>query len=101
VDWRKKKARRIAWERIQLLFTLALEEVKKGDVVRANRYIEHILKLSRKYNIRLPREMKMYICKKCHSFLIPGKTSQVRLKKGKIVIKCLKCGSYKRYIYKK
>ena len=101
MDWRKKKARRIAWERIQLLFTLALEEVKKGDVVRANRYIEHILKLSRKYNIRLPREMKMYICKKCHSFLIPGKTSQVRLKKGKIVIKCLKCGSYKRYIYKK
>ncbi|MCD6370913.1 MAG: RNAase P [Thermoplasmata archaeon] len=101
MDWRKKKARRIAWERIQLLFTLALEEVKKGNVVRVNRYIEHILKLSRKYNIRLPREMKMYICKKCHSFLIPGKTSQVRLKKGKIVIKCLKCGSYKRYIYKK
>ena len=101
MDWRKKKARRIAWERIQLLFNLALEEVKKGNVIRANRYMEHILKLSRKYNIRLPREMKMYICKKCHSFLIPGRNSQVRLKKGKIVIKCLKCGSYKRYIYKK
>lgn len=101
MNWRKKKARRIAWERIQILFTLALEEVKKGNVTRANRYIEHILKLSKKYNIRLPREMKMYICKKCQSFLIPGRTSQVRLKKGKIVIKCLNCGSYKRYIYKK
>ena len=101
MNWRKKKARKIAWERIQILFELAMEEGKKGNFERARRYVEHILNLSNKYKVRLPREMKIHICKRCHSILIPGKTSQVRLKKGKVVIKCLNCGAYKRYPYKK
>ena len=63
--------------------------------------MEHMLNLSTKYNVRLPRDMKRYICKDCHTFLLPGKTAQVRVKKGKIVIKCLHCGNYKRYLYKK
>ncbi len=101
MDWRKKKARKIAWERIQILFNLAMEEGRKGNLSRASRYVEHILNLSRKYNVRLPREMKRYICKNCRAVLIPGKTAQVRLKKKKVVIKCLNCGAYKRYVYKK
>ncbi len=101
MDWRRKKARKIAWERIQILFQLALEEGRKGNLERARRYVEHMRNLSQKYKVRLPKEIKMYFCKKCNSILIPGKTSQVRLKKKKIVIKCLNCGNYKRYPYKR
>ncbi|NPA74943.1 MAG: RNAase P [Euryarchaeota archaeon] len=70
---------------------------KKGDFHKANRYAALILKISRKYNIRLNRERKMRICKKCGAFLYPGKTATVRLKRGKLIIKCHNCGSYKRY----
>ncbi len=87
-------------ERIEILFNMAYTKAIRGDEETAKRYAELILKLSEKYNYRIPQYMKRFICKKCHTFLIPGKTSQVRLKKGKIVIKCLKCGNYKRYPYK-
>lgn len=99
MNQRKKYMQRIARERINILYELAQNEAMNGEEKLARRYVEHILNLSRKYNVRLPREMKMRICKKCHTFLIPGKTAQVRLKKGKVVIKCLKCGAYKRYVY--
>ncbi len=100
---RKKKhlERKIARERIEILFELAMDEIKKRNVSRARRYVEHMLNLSKKYNVRIPKEMKYHICKGCHAFLYPGITSQVRLKKKKVVIKCLYCGKYKRYPYKK
>ncbi len=101
MDQRKKYAQRIARERIKILFSLAQERALEGDEELARRYVEHMVNLSRKYNVRIPRDMKRMYCKKCYTFLIPGKTAQVRLKKGKVVIKCLRCGTYKRYIYKK
>ncbi len=100
MNQRKKYMQRIARERIKILYELAQNEAMNGDEELARRYVDHILNLSRKYNVRLPGYMKMRICKKCHSFLLPGKTAQVRLKKGKVVIKCLKCGMYKRYPYR-
>jgi len=100
VNQRKKYMQKIARERIKILYELALKEAREGDESLARRYIDHMVNLSTKYNVRISREMKRNFCKKCHTVLIPGKTAQVRLKKGKIVIKCLKCGTYKRYIYK-
>ena len=97
---RKRKAKRIAAERIDILYRLAEERAMNGDFDLAARYVELILKLSRKHNIRLSREKKYHVCKKCNSFLIPGKNATVRLKKGKVVIKCHMCGSYKRYPYR-
>ncbi len=101
MNQRKKYMQRIARERIENLYELAREEAIRGDEELAKRYIEHMVKLSRKYNVRIPKEMKRHFCKKCYTFLIPGKTARVRLKKGKVVIKCLRCGSYKRYVYRK
>ncbi len=94
---KKRKNKKIARERIDLLFALADEMAKRGDVDLSTRYVELIFKISRKYNVRLGREKKMRMCKNCHSFLIPGKNAQVRLKKGRVVIKCKVCGTYKRY----
>jgi len=101
VNQRKKYMQKIARERINILYELAMKEAKEGNENLARRYIDHMVNLSTKYNVRIPRDIKRNYCKKCHTFLIPGKTAQVRLKKGKVVIKCLKCGTYKRYIYRK
>jgi len=97
---KKRMAKKIARERIEILFDLAREKTREGDYDLSRRYVKLIFKIARKYNIRLPREKKYHMCKHCHTFLLPGKTAQVRLKKGKVVIKCLHCGEYKRYPYR-
>jgi len=97
---RRKIARKIAKERIEILYRMAEERAMKGDLVLASRYVELMREISKKYNVRIPKEKKYHICKKCNSFLVPGKNATVRLKKGKVVIKCLRCGTYKRYPYK-
>ncbi len=97
---KKKLVRRIAKERIKTLFSLAESYANMGDFELSSRYVELILRIARKYNIRLPKEMKYRICKKCNCFIIPGKNATVRLKKGKVIIKCLDCDHYKRYPYK-
>ena len=97
----RRISRKIARERIDILFHLALERTKMGDLDLAKRYVELMRKISEKYNVRIPKEMKYHICKKCNAFLYPGITASVRLKKRKVVIKCNICGNYKRYPYKR
>ncbi len=98
---KKRYAKKIAKERIDILFTLADKATKNNDFELARRYVELILKISRKYKVRLKKEQKYMICKKCHTYLLPGKTAKVRLKRGKVVVKCERCGNYKRYPIKR
>ncbi len=90
-------ARRIAKERVELLFSLAETAAMGGKLELSRRYIELMLKIARKHNIRLGRDKKRMFCKSCHTFLLPGRTAKVRLKKGRVIIKCEVCGTYKRY----
>ncbi len=97
--YKRSIARRIARERIALLFDLAEKRMKEGEVDLAKRYVELMLNLSRKYNVRIPKEMKYRICKNCNSYLVPGKNARVRLRKHRIIVTCLSCGNVKRYVY--
>ncbi|MEM0061595.1 MAG: ribonuclease P Rpr2/Rpp21/SNM1 subunit, partial [Fervidicoccaceae archaeon] len=59
----------------------------------------NVLMLSRKLNVRFDRSRSIFICRKCGSILIPGRTGRYRIhSKGKIAylgIKCLVCGWYR------
>jgi len=88
----------IAEERISILFNLAKKEIKKHPD-RSKRYVELARKISLRYNIRLGKAKRDF-CKNCFTLLLPGITSQVRLDKGNIVIKCKKCQKKYRYRYK-
>ncbi|WP_297474671.1 ribonuclease P protein component 4 [Thermococcus sp.] len=97
----QREKKRIARERVETLFTLA-ERVHPYDESLANRYVEIALAVQQKAKIRLPRKWKRRYCKKCHSFLVPGKNAQVRLRSRPyphVVIKCLNCGHIMRYPY--
>ncbi len=98
---KKRYAKKIAKERIEILFSMANKATKNNEFDLARRYVDLILKISRKYKVRLKKEQKYRICKKCHTYLVPGKTAKVRLKKGKVVVKCERCGNYKRYPIKR
>ena len=97
----QREKRKIALERINILFTLA-ERVFPYDRELANRYVEIALAVQQKAKVRMPRKWKRRYCKRCHSFLVPGVNAQVRLRQKRmphVVIKCLECRHIMRYPY--
>ncbi len=87
----------IAKERIQILFQKALEEAKKGNLELANRYIYILWKIKLKFHIKLPKYIKRMFCRKCLTFWIPEKTLRVRVRNGRVIYTCLKCGRIYRF----
>ncbi|HEC81126.1 MAG TPA: ribonuclease P [Thermoplasmatales archaeon] len=92
----KVMQKKIARQRINILFHLAEDAAKKHRFDRADRYVQLARKIGMKYLIPIPREFKHLMCKKCHRFLLPGVTGRVRVSRGKIVISCLYCKHCKR-----
>lgn len=97
---RKRFAKRIAEERIKILFNLAFKVLKENPE-RSRRYIELLRKIALKTNYRL-KKLKRKFCKVCNTPLLPGLTARVRLsKKHKTInVTCLFCGKVYRYPYK-
>jgi ribonuclease P protein subunit RPR2 len=96
---RKGSERKIAHERIDILFRLAEREALKGNLPRANRYAGLAAKIGMRYNVRLPREFRRRYCRKCHAFLVPGKNCRVRVARGKVTTTCGTCGDVRRFPY--
>ena len=93
----------IALQRIEKLFKMA-EEIHVKDQKMANRYVEIAYRIALRARVKIPKKYKYRICKRCKSYLVPGKTLSIRLRTKRephIVMKCLVCGYTKRIPYKK
>ena len=92
--------KRIAEERIKILFKYAFEYAKK-DLELSRKYVELARKIAMRANIRL-KNLKRKFCKYCNTPLIFGYTARVRLDKRHktINVTCLVCNRTKRYPYK-
>lgn len=98
----KKKSfntRVIAFGRIKELFKQADEVFSKTPSL-ANRYVTLARKISMKYKIKLPIELKRKFCKSCYKYWKPGKTVRIRLLKGRKVYFCEFCKKFTRIPYK-
>ena len=93
--------KRIAKERVEILFNLAESEFRKHPE-RSKRYVELARKIAMKYNVRLPNDLKVRFCRKCNSYLKPGVNSRVRTRKDKqsVIVTCLVCNHVSRHPYK-
>jgi len=89
--------KKIAEERIDILFRLAEENAKKGRSSIAKRYVEIARRIGTRCNVRLKKEYKLKICRRCNEFLIPGKNCRVRTLKNRVAITCLACKAVKRF----
>lgn len=96
----KVAARNIAKERIRYLFDLANSEYSE-DPEKSKRYVVLARKIGMRHRVSIPPELKRRFCKNCGSLLVPGNSSRVRLKDGRLTITCLICGSIKRYPFDK
>jgi ribonuclease P protein subunit RPR2 len=91
--------RDIALQRIENLFDLAINNIKSNPSL-SHRYIEIAIKISQRTRVKIPRNLKYFICKSCHSLLYPGITSRIRISPRRnphIVVTCMVCGRIKRY----
>lgn len=90
---------RIAGERIHRLFSLARMSAVKGEHEFADRYIALAFRIGMRYNVRIPARYRTFYCRKCHAYLLPGRTSRTRINRGWVSITCLKCGHIYRHPY--
>ena len=92
------ETRRIALERIHILFKLARETIHK-DKALAQRYVNIARRLAMAAKVRLPREYRRQVCRHCKSFILPGVNCRVRIQQRRephVVITCLECGKHMR-----
>jgi ribonuclease P protein subunit RPR2 len=96
--WQQEMAK----ERIQILFNLAGKEFGRHPA-RSHRYAELARKISMRYNVKIPKELKARVCNYCYRYLFPGKNCVVRSNSGKqsMETKCLECGKVNRRPYAK
>ncbi|MCJ7443308.1 MAG: ribonuclease P [Methanotrichaceae archaeon] len=92
-----QNSRKIALERIELLFALANEEHKQHPE-RSDRYVQIARKISTRIRVKMPARVKRQFCKSCGRFL-PASKARVRLKKGVLTITCVHCGAQSRRKY--
>ena len=88
----KNSKKQIATKRIEFLFNNALSNAKNNPGL-AERQAEIVKKISMKFKIQIPFEVRLSFCKKCKKFIAPGIKSKIRLgsKPKSIRITCLYC----------
>lgn len=90
--------RRIALQRIHVLFRLAKETIHE-DPLLAQRYVKVARKIAMAAKLRLPREYRLLICRYCKSFILPCVNCRVRIQQRRephVVVTCFNCGKHSR-----
>jgi ribonuclease P protein subunit RPR2 len=88
----KAQAKEIARERIDILVKSALKE---KDEALATRQARLARQMAMRYRVRLPYQARQLFCKECKAFIVPGRSSRVRVGRAKtraVRITCLRCG---------
>jgi len=87
--------KKMAVQRIRDLFEQSRTMFVK-DKNLSNRYIKLARKMSLKYKVSIPRELKSAYCKSCFSYLMPGKNVRIRISNNKVISYCLDCKHFSR-----
>lgn len=99
----KPAIRKIALERMQILIDNAITNARI-DPELSQRQAFLARRISTRYKIRMPFDLRMVFCKKCKSFIAPGINSRIRIGRTSVKsirISCNLCGhTYRKIIPK-
>ena len=98
----KKELKDLALQRIEILVGNALATAK-SDAELAQKQAMLAKRISTKFRVRLPYEIRQLYCKKCKRFIVPGVNARVRVGRANVKavrITCLNCGHVYRKILK-
>lgn len=87
---------RIANERISSLFVLAGSEAQAGQFPLSDRYVALARRIGTRYNVRLLPEYRELYCRGCSAYWVEGRTVRTRIRQGRRVRACLRCGRIRR-----
>lgn len=96
---RKAEERLIARRRIARLFALAHERMLEGEGELADRAARLGRRIAMRYQTGLSPSERDRLCRRCNSYLAPGRTARVRVGDGMKRITCLRCGAVYRRPY--
>ncbi len=96
---KKSQEKRIAQERVEILFELAEKEALKRNWARAGRYVELARTMGMRYNVPPGSAIRRRFCRSCGVFLLPSVTARIRIGDGKVTYTCLKCNRVNRFPY--
>jgi ribonuclease P protein subunit RPR2 len=90
----------IAEERMRILMHLAGKEFGPHPE-RSDRYVQLARKIGMRYNVKMPRELKLMFCPGCGRYIVPGRNCVVRAsaRTRSMEVKCLECGKVSRMPY--
>jgi len=66
----------------------------------AEKQAELAKRITMKFNMDQPYELKLLFCKKCKSYTPPVFGKTIRVRNGKLVFTCKVCGSKYRFVFK-
>ncbi len=99
----KPALRQIALERIQILIKNAVSNARTNPKL-AQRQASLAKKLSTKYRIRMPYDIRINFCKKCKQFIAPGINARIRIGRSSVKSIRITCGfcnhTYRKIIQK-
>jgi len=96
---RKTLREKLAYEILTATLNKAIDEAVSGNLSRAEELGKAARRIAMMFNIRIPKKYKLFFCRKCKSFIFPGKTARIRFRRNRfphISITCLKCHGIKR-----
>jgi ribonuclease P protein subunit RPR2 len=94
---KSQRQKEMAAERVEILAEHAREEKNEELAARHARVAKEI---AMHFRLRIPYDIRQLYCKKCKQFIVPGRSSRIRLGRSKtkaVRITCLKCG----HVYRK
>ncbi|AJZ75870.1 ribonuclease P protein component 4 [Candidatus Nitrosotenuis cloacae] len=83
----KPSPKQIALERIQIILKEAQSNIL-SDPELAQKQASLAKRISTKYRVRLPYDIRMQFCKKCKSFIPPGVNARIRV--GRSTLKSIR-----------
>ena len=70
--------KKIALERMYILVKIAISNAR-SDPNLAEKQANLAKRISTRYRIRMPYELRINFCKKCKKFIVPGINSRIRI----------------------
>ncbi len=84
----------IAIARMQRLAELAEEKCVNGNKSLEHRYVKLLIQIAEHSRVKIPKEIKHRICRKCSNLLVPGIDCKKRMVASKGVVFCIcECGN--------
>ena len=91
--------KKIALERMYILVKTAISNAR-SDPNLAEKQANLARRISTRYRIRMPYELRINFCKKCKKFIVPGINSRIRI--GRTSLKSIRITcNFCEYTYRK